>query len=760
MSEAHEILLGARMPLLRAGVEGFGWEGFVVASWRGREALSTAFAYEVTVVRLARQGEVAAEDLLGRSVTLAIQSSGLWQPVHGVVAEAELASHDAKTLVYRLVLRPHAWHLALGSRCRVFVERTLEDILRAALEPCLVRAEGCGDGGVAFDGYTPPSATYRFAVGDEARLRSVSRKLVVQYNESDLAFVERILAREGWSYAFEHGARSVTLVVSDDPARTAPPATALPLAALDPRDACTTGEEVLLGLERRVGARAAIVTLRDHDWARTQVRLEASQRAPGGGVAVERYRFPAGDGHTTEAPCEGPARIENERLEAERRRCRGTSTWRAMSAGRRFVAQDRLHLEDDADLVAIEVRSVARQLTLACDEPDRALDPGDHGFLCRYTALPAAVVFRPSIDAAPRLEGLHVAVVTAEEVDEAVRPEVHADRYGRVRVRFAWDQSPSHGRPTSTWVRVARSWAGPGFGVMFTPRVGHEVLVSFLHGDAEQPVIVGSLHNVQSPPPYDAERQPNVSGIKTDSVGREGWNELRFDDTAGAEQIYLHAQRNLRERVRGSHHARVGGEEHIDVGGDRGVDVVGDHRRRVGGSDLLEVGGDHSVFAGGNGRRSVDHDDLHEVGGDRSAVVGGSDHRTVAHHDHIEVGKGRQVRVTEGRATEIGGPDSLVVHDLGRTVTVVAGDHATTAENGSVMLRAGTASAHLEAGIVRIDNGLGARLSLEGGVVKLETGMGASLVMEGNTIRLNGFVVRIEGELETDIQGGVVKLNC
>ena len=184
-------------------------------------------------------------------------------------------------------------------------------------------------------------------------------------------------------------------------------------------------------------------------------------------------------------------------------------------------------------------------------------------------------------------------------------------------MRFPWDQRDPDGTPSSKWVRVAQYWAGPGFGALYVPRVGHEVLVAFERGNPDRPVIVGRVYNEQNPPPYDA-TNITMSTLKSDSVGSDGkpadgFNEFRFEDKAKEEQVFLHAQRNLDEVVRANHSTGVGGNQDNAVGGDQSNTVNGSRTHDVSGTELVHVAGDRTTNFDANekppgGRESHHHD--------------------------------------------------------------------------------------------------------------------------------------------------------
>ena len=287
----------------------------------------------------------------------------------------------------------------------------------------------------------------------------------------------------------------------------------------------------------------------------------------------------------------------------------------------------------------------------------------------------------PAARAKPRIEGVHTAIVTAEEV-EGDPPEIHADKHGRVRVRFPWDQRPADGGPSSCWLRVSQAWAGKHWGTLHTPRVGHEVLVSYLQGDAERPIVVGRVYNGQSRPPYDADEQPTISTIKSRSSpnSEQGYNELRMQDLSGKEEIYLHAQRDLKEVVRNVHTLSVGSNETIHIGGHREITVDKTRLETVRDNAYTKVDGNDEHYI--VGERSVHSDKDHKI--DTPATL------------TLEAGKAKLVMSTgfvrlengTGASVTLLGPDVFVHGDgLVATQGKAAAVHSST--DGDVNVSAG-----------------------------------------------------------------------
>jgi type VI secretion system secreted protein VgrG len=300
--------------------------------------------------------------------------------------------------------------------------------------------------------------------------------------------------------------------------------------------------------------------------------------------------------------------------------------------------------------------------------------------------MPAVEVFRPLRSAPkPRIPGPQTAVVVGAEGEE-----IDPDAYGRVKVTFHW----LLGTP-SCWVRVAQSWAGSGYGAMAIPRIGDEVVVAFEDGDPDRPLIVGSVYNGANPFPYDPPAKRTVTAIKSNtSKGGGGFNELRFDDEAGKENMFLHAQKDLDLRVRNDERAFVGNDIHETVG-NKVFREIGDQRHEtIGTDDLIDIAGDrHATVAG---------DMLHAVGGNSHLDVGGDGQETYGGKHNLSTGK--DLLVESGMNTVATAGKDLHVK-AGMNVVIEAGAQITLKTSSGDFITVGPAGVFIKGAMVMINSG-------------------------------------------------------
>jgi type VI secretion system secreted protein VgrG len=756
-----------------------GWDTFGVVRWHGIEELSQPYCYEITLQRQASSGAVDLDKLLDAGASFRIASQNRWRVVHGIIAEAEEIDQTSQLILYRVLLVPPFWRARYRRRCRNFLGKSLVDIVSAVLENrSPAHPQGMGglvpftsaqapDQPPSFASFSPPTASYRWDVKDKARCEDRTvRPYVVQYNESDFDFVARLLEDEGLSYYFEHAQDQVVLAITDMPGVS-------PMfdedATLSMRRVITSGtsqqQEIVRSFRDTRRLRSRAVRVRDWDYHRSAAPLEAKAEDSTLDPDLSgHFEFPVGEEAVKAHPGQNAATVRKQRYDAERALREGSSTVRTMAPGYRFALHDGDGIHPDVKLLAARVETFATELapqgTLLDEEPfgfANAPGPLAAGFDSRFLALAEAVPFRPPMRTPrPRIHGVQAAVVTAEEFPDGDRPVINGDELGRVRVRFPWDQhaDTNDKTPTSTWLRVSQFWAGAGYGALYTPRVGHEVLVAYMQGDPDQPVIVGRVYNAQHTPPYDAKKDPTKSSVKSQSAEAtkevDGSNEIRFEDKAKKEEIFLHAQRDFNEVVVASHSTGVGGDQSNGVGGNQSNSVKGHRMHTVDDYETVTVGSDRTTLFKAN--------EHHTVSGFRDTTIGANDDLKVGGWCNVKVAGGSTLEVGGKRDVTIGA--SYTVKTAVNYVSEAAGNHVFKSTNtyvlpagdfqvdstsagfnqkasyyvhagASIVLQAGSAKLTLSSGLVTIDNGAGATIALIGGLALINAGAAVMVTAGG-----------------------------
>lgn len=597
------------------------------------EALGAPFTILVDVLAPL---EVDLRPHLGKPCALSVyEDDDLLRHFHGLMVAAEYQQQtdgSGHMHRYRLTLRPWSYFLDQNRSMAIYQDLSAVDIIKQVF----------ADNGVS-DTEFKIAKTYQ------------TRVYCVQYQESDFAFVSRLMEDEGIYYYYRHEADKHVMVLCDSPAAhpdaTPPRLTYNPNAvsvfAGDSGKRNSAGKVYLHSWHERVSTGAeAKVTLRDWDFKSPDQPLAAEASDEGQHPKDDRevYHYPGGywletDGRGGQ---EGSGRDKSaamlEQRRAERRVFTGEAQASGLGCGTKVAvtghAVDRMNADylvtrTHHSLTAERYRSVS-----GTTHEDR--------YNVRFDAIPAETPFHsPQVTPRPIVHGLESAIVTGPETEE-----IYTDEYGRVKVRFHWDRSGSPGEKSTCWMRVSQTG---GLGNIILPRVGHEVLVDFLGGDPDRPLVTGRVFNGENMPIYDLPanktralwrtkrygdpgRYPDTKDLDT---GAPGVNELRFEDKGGVEEVFLHAERDMKTRIRFDETHHVGHNQSLMIGFCRDEEVVRD--------ESLKVGNDR--------KREVTHDETVKIGNDRKKDVGNDQKTTVGMNDTTEVGM--TSKLTANQAVEI-----------------------------------------------------------------------------------------------------------
>ncbi|HZF49488.1 MAG TPA: type VI secretion system tip protein TssI/VgrG [Polyangiaceae bacterium] len=532
-----------------------------------KEQMSNPF--EVYVVALSPNDEIDMEAIVGKPATFSMAGGVVPRSLTGICSHMGQVQAEVKGLsTYELVIVPDLWLLAHRSGHRIFQHQTIPEIVLALLGEWQIEPE------MKIDAGSYPKQEYR-----------------LQYGETDFAFFERLLEEAGISYYFaDQGPGKTKLVLSDTPHLSEPRA-GLPIPFVDnPNQAARMEFMNVVNLAH--GVRPGSLTVRDFDFRRrTDYKLFGEgEKAPPPEDLLEQYHYipgsslievTSGGGETPVADDKSKARHDDKELKARAGR------WlEASRADKRRVVYESNVLDLHPGVV------------FKIDHPHETLTPAQgllavasliHGTHDSDWALAGEAVFasqpyRPQVvTPKPRIEGLQSAIVVGPSGQE-----IHTDEFGRVRVRFHWDREGEWDDNRTCWVRVSQGWAGAMYGQMMIPRVGQEVIVDFLDGDPDQPIIVGRLYNATTQVPYTLPRYKTRSTWKSDSSpSSDGYNEIMFEDSAGQEVVWMQAQKDLAKVVKRNESERTGGNRSFVIGSNRSATIAA--------NDSVEVGVKHSI---------------------------------------------------------------------------------------------------------------------------------------------------------------------
>ncbi|MBM7063407.1 type VI secretion system tip protein VgrG [Pseudomonas sp. UL073] len=579
-----------------------------VLAFHGREALNSPFRFDIELV--SERADLDLQAWLHQPAFLALSADG--SGIHGLIQQIAQGESGRRLTRYQLRLEPQLAYLAHRSNQRIFQRLSVPQILAKLLEEHGIFADA-----------------YRFQLGTAYP----AREYCVQYDESDLHFLQRLCEEEGIHYHFQHQADAHLLVFGDDQ-------TVFPKLVPDryQQDSGLVADQPVI---KRFGLRLAIrsnrVSRRDYDFLQPRLLMESAASAnlqPD----LEDYDYPAR--FTDRARGKHLARRALERHRADYQLAEGDSDQPLLRSGHFLQLDAHPRAAWNQLWLLHEVLHEGKQpqvLEEAIPSQVSAQDGFQQGYRNHFRAAPWDVPFRPALaHPKPRVLGSQTAVVSGPAGEE-----IHCDAHGRVKVQFHWDR---HGRAddqTSCWLRVSSSWAGDRYGGVAIPRVGMEVLVSFLEGDPDQPLISGCLYHAEHVPPYELPAHKTRSVFKTlSSPGGGGYNELRIEDRQGQEQIYLHAQRDWDENIEHDQKIRVGherhdtvqansytelqAEEHRTTHGDRKVELRADDHLAVSGSQHLKLGAGQFVDAGQEIHLKAGQKLVLDAGSELTLKVGGT----------------------------------------------------------------------------------------------------------------------------------------
>ncbi|WP_313525801.1 type VI secretion system Vgr family protein [Stutzerimonas kunmingensis] len=583
----------AHFTLTLEGIE----HDFKVLEFQGREAVSQRYRFDLELV--SERPDLDLESLLHRPAFLALAPDG--SGIHGLVHQAAQGESGQRLTRYRLTLVPQLAYLAHRTNQRIFQHLSVPQIVAQLLEEHGVQADA-----------------YRFQLGP---VIYPAREYCVQYDESDLHFIQRLCEEEGIHYHFEHSTAGHLLVFGDD--QTVFPR--LAATAYQQDSGLVADQPVIKRFGLRLETRTSRVTRRDYDFEKPRLTMEAafhSDFQPD----LEDYDYPGRFTERTRGKHLSQRALERHRHDYEL--AEGESDQPQLASGhflplgehprsdwnQLWLLTEVLHEGKQPQVLEESITNVPAHHGLAPSPlwgegwGEGALTSShfQQGYRNQFTATPWDIPFRPALrHPKPKMLGSQTAVVTGPAGEE-----IHCDEYGRVRVQFHWDREGQADDKTSCWLRVSSSWAGDRYGGIAIPRVGMEVLVTFLEGDPDQPLVTGCLYHKEHQVPYDLPANKTRTVFKTlSSPGGGGYNELRIEDRKGAEQIYIHAQRDWDENIEHDQRIRVGHERH----------------------DTVEANS-YSEF------KAEEHRTTHA---DRRTEIGANDHLTVGNSQHLKIGTGQ-----------------------------------------------------------------------------------------------------------------------
>jgi type VI secretion system secreted protein VgrG len=662
-----------------------GEDAVQLLSFAGDEELSRLFSFNLNL--MSQNAAISATDLVGKNVTFSMEYGGGTRYFNGFVKRFSGGNQNGDgSRSYQITVVPWLWFLTQTSDCRIFQKMTVVQVIDKVFKDL-----GFSD----FD-------------TSGVKGSHVEREYWVQYRETDFNFVSRLMEDEGIFYYFKHENGKHTLVMADSSSSYVTCEEGTVDYPMD-EQASTSIKAHLHSWEHSFEFKTGAWAHADYNFKTPSTNLMANEKTLMKFSNVSEYEFYDYPGeYTDKSGGKTLARVRMEEIEGDHDIASSTSDCKSFTPGGCFkIGKHRVKEEEGNEYVILRIHHEAIEGSYQTGEIS------GREYFNSFECFPSATSFRPArLTPKPLISGIQTAIVTGPPGEE-----IYPDEYGRVKVQFHWDREGKRDQNTTIWIRCKQSIAGNKFGFMAIPRIGQEVVVEFLEGDPDRPLITGCVYNADQMPHYKLPDEKTKTYIKTNSTkGGEGHNELMFDDKAKEERVYIHAQKNMDVRVLHDSKERIFGNRHQIIGWEKDGAKGGDQREMVYEDKHLNIK-----------RHQFEH-----IEGNMRLTVG---------HGKAEEGGNFDLCIEKQKSEMIEGDSNLLIQGKhsekidGNLSTTVGGDWQTKSGGNIAQEAGGMGEIHLKAGMKVI----------------IEAGMQISLVGPGGFIDI--------GPAGVTIQGTMVKIN-
>jgi type VI secretion system secreted protein VgrG len=660
-------------------------------SLQGEEYLSNLFHFQLEMLSESKQ--LNFDDIIGQALTVEVQfAPEHHRYFHGIVTRFVQAGTDARFTIYHAEVRPWLWLLTLTKNCRIFQKLAVPDIIRKVFSDL-----GFSD--------------YRFALIKPGGYEK--RDYCVQYEETAFNFVSRLMEDEGLFYFFEHQADRHILVIADD-LGAHKPCPGIPKARYLQVTNETQPENAITNCYFTQQLTTGQYAIDDFNFETPALDLKTSVDSETYPMRI--YEYSAGFLNRGQGEQKVKCRLEG--CTAEQQLLEGQGHCFSFISGYKFTLVNHPRQDFNKDYV---LQWLSHSLSLT-------------HYSNAFRAFPATVAFRPPVTTPkPRIVSTQTAIVTGPGGEE-----IWTDKYGRIKVQFHWDQEGQVDENSSCWIRVNQSWAGKGYGNLCIPRIGQEVIVSFVNGNPDEPLVTGAVYNAQQTVPNSLPSGQNKSTMKSNTTpGGGGSNEMSMDDTKGKEKVYIHAQKDLEQVVENNMSTTVKVDQTLTVNSNRTKEVKADQKETVGANKTISVGADHKESISANKTLSVGANHKETIGANMELTVGGTKTETITGATTITINGAYGFTANSAVNETINGAKTETVSS-NKTETV--GGNKTEDVTGTCKTIAPT---------VIIDAGQEITLKVGGNSIKIDS----------SGISINGVKITSAASGVNEITGSTVKLN-
>ena len=675
---------------------------FKVESFRVTEALSAPF--EMTLTVLSENHSIAFEALSRKTGVLNIYGQGLAaaRQFNGSVSELSYLGSGRRYSRYLITLVPQLWFLTQRQDCRIFQNKTAPDIIRHVFD----------DAGMS---------DYRFELSGQYQ----EKEYLLQYRESDHHFVQRLLAEHGMWFYFEHSDSAHTMVIVDSndaiPELVSTPLNASYLGPMlfQSHGGGVSDKEHIFDLEQIHRALTSDVSYSDYNYLTPKIPQNTAAQ-DGVNTDLKRFDYPGrytspdfGSQRSKEWMSE--YRVDSDQVHA-------SSNIMRLASGVSFEISEHPRSSVNRDYLMFSVMHSGDNPRVHEEEGADAPTTYQNQFVC----LPRDVTYRAPKMAAPVVDGPQTAVVVGPAGEE-----IYTDEFGRIKVQFHWDRYGQSDEHSSCWLRVSQSMAAPNWGAVYLPRIGHEVVVTFLEGDPDRPLVTGAVYNGLHTPPYELPEHKTRTVFRTQSHKADGYNEMHFEDENDQEEVYFHAQRNMKTKVLNNRYRDIGNDEELKVGRNQENEIFGDRKEDIHGHKTSvtkqtfteEVISDVSVSYNENMTKTVASDQHKKIQYNQKTLIGKNDELSVGGEQSQEIWQSRSVDVSENDNQTIG-----------QHLTVRVGSNTSVKSDG-------------QTAVISSDE------------IRLQVGASGLLLKNDGRIHLYGTDIAVSGIADIAVKGAKVKVN-
>ena len=636
-----------------------GKDVFLLRRLQASESFSQLFTINIDL--LSHESNIRAEDIVGSHVALFIGTEGTPRPLNGFVKAFAYTGLEKRGFYsYKAELVPWFWFLDKRTNCRVFQNQTVQKIIETIFTEL-----GFYD--------------FNFTLIENHQ----PLEYCVQYQESDFHFISRLLEQEGLFYFFEHKPDKHILTITDNGST---------FVFLDEKNIeHSSGSRSKFYLDKwqhRFQYCSGAFAQTDYNFENANLSLLTEIPTSiklANNSALERFEFPGNYNESQRG--QNLTRIRMQQEEAGYQVVQAGGNCHRLEVGKKFrLLSDEARVDDKKTFVISEIIHEAFEGSYLDEEEEDVPSSYQNHFVC----FPEEVIYRPPLKTGkPRIDGVQTAVVVGPPGDE-----IYTDKYGRIKLQFHWDRYGEKNESSSCWVRVATLWAGNKWGTLNIPRIGQEVVVTFVNGDPDQPLVIGSVYNSTHMPPVALPAGKNYAGMKSKTVKGDvgGSNEFSLDDTGDSQQVKLHAKKDYNTTVGNNLSSSTVGNATYNVDGDNSSTVGGNSSLSVQGNESASVQGNQDSTVQGNRTFTTSGNKTENTSGNAESTIGANESRNVASNQDVSIGSNQSINVGANQTCNIGANQQTIVS--GNQAVSITGNQeiSALAQNVSISTTATTSA--------------------------------------------------------------------